>query len=225
MVRFYFIMMIFAISAKAQNYCDSVKVWFQEEHWSYYKLPYNPFEETEDTELEILYLKSSGNLYTIRIGFVIEIIDSNIFFRFYTPETDEYNEIDYNKSSVLSKKQYSELKKIVLESDIFQKIVGIPDPPISMFEKERLRIKYKDIKIYGGMFNYLEYGNLSEEDRNTIVNCERKLTSSIGGDYDQIINWLQMQFEDLDKLMKEAYKYDQSKNNYNKIQKTPRQKD
>jgi hypothetical protein len=105
--------------------------------------------------------------------------------------------------------QINSIKAVIASAEIKQLKKGVPRPDASAHTKEVLVIKYKDkhIDITGGMFHHVIFeDDISKVKRNREIALERKLTSSIGGDYDKVFTELKKYFIDLNDLIKQVKK-------------------
>ncbi|HXB11792.1 MAG TPA: hypothetical protein VNZ45_07395 [Bacteroidia bacterium] len=165
------------------------------------------FADYKNAKLIVNYFCSDGISVTNRYSYEIVVIDSTLMMGFDSPETEALGYISYEKRQMLTHSQFQALKAILLNSDLTQKKIGIPRPDVSAHTKEVLIVRYGDINIAGGMFHY----NMLQEDQpksriEANVARQRRLTSSIGGDYDAVIHALEGYFTDLTGLMNQALK-------------------
>lgn len=163
--------------------------------------------ENKNAEFFIKYnysdKKSSSDNYT----YGITIVDSLLILEFYSPESDSYNFLSYKKMQILSISMIDSIKKIVVQSRLKQSIEGFPVIEGSAQTNENLFIKYGEIHIAGG----LAYSNIvSFPDIEPLkqikqkISEERRVSSSITGNYDLLITNLNLLFIDLNGLILDA---------------------
>lgn len=135
----------------------------------------------------------------------IILVDSLLMSGFSSPKTDSYNYISYQKKYLLTPEQTGTIKSALVSAGLKQTKKGIPQPDASAHEKDVLIVKYKNINIAGGRFNHVIFAdNTSDAQNNKEIRLERKLTSSVGGNFELIIKTLKKYFPDLPKLLEQV---------------------
>ncbi|HEX4373145.1 MAG TPA: hypothetical protein VHZ50_07585 [Puia sp.] len=165
------------------------------------------FADYKNAKLTIDYYFTDGWSTIDRYSYEIIVIDSLFMIAFSSPESDSYKYISYQKKFLLSDLQLDTIKLALKNSKVKQIKNGIPRPDGSAHTKEVLIVKYKKINIAGGM----AYANIAsfpdsepeKEIQKSIIE-DRKLSSSIGGNYDLLIKTLRKYFVDLVKLKKQS---------------------
>ena len=173
-----------------------------------YELPNNKyFDDSKKANLFIKYNYSDSKSIIDGYSYDIVIVDSLLTVRFNSSNTDSFNYIDYKKIIILDSITIDSLKNIIKTSKIRQYINGMPTSENSAKTTENLFIKYKNIKIAGGFVysNAVSFSDsVSDEDMARQINYERKLSSSISGNYDLIIEKLKFLFDNLSALIMES---------------------
>jgi hypothetical protein len=165
------------------------------------------FSDYKNAKLIINYYCADGWSVTNRYSYEVVIIDSMLMLGFDSPETESMRYISYEKKMMLSGTQVRELEDMLDNANLTQEKTGIPRPDMAANTKEVLIVRYKNLNIAGGMFHY----NVIQEDRmlasiNAQVQHQRKITSSIGGNYDLVIQTAKSYFKDLNELLTEELK-------------------
>ena len=154
----------------------------------------------KNAKLKIDYFFTDGWSTGDRYSYEIIVIDSLIMIAFSSPESDSYKYVSYEKKFLLPASGINAIKLAVLNSKIKQKKNGIPRPDGSAHTKEVLIVKYKQIDIAGGM----AYANIASfpdseplEKLNKEIAKDRRLSSSLGGNYDLLIKTLKSNFVEI----------------------------
>jgi hypothetical protein len=169
----------------------------------------NNYKAFPNAKLIVDYYYTNGISYGDRFSYEIILVDSLLMFAFSSPETDSYNYISYQKKQLLAPEQVSKVKSILVSAGLKQTKKGIPQPDASAHEKDVLIIKYKNINIAGGRFNHVVFpDSATDTQNNKEIYLERKLTSSIGGNYELVIQALKKYFSDLPKLLEQVQRTD-----------------
>ena len=206
MNRYSFVAVLLLLLVKpAFAQVDSADVNIKDIH--YEPITEDYFADYKNAKLIVNYYCSDGTSITNRYSYEVVVIDSTLMLGFDSPETEALGYISYEKKQMLTHAQFQTLKDILVKAELVQKKIGIPRPDVSAHTKEVLIVRYGDINIAGGMFHY----NMLQEDQpksriEADVARQRRLTSSIGGDYDSIIHLLEAYFTDLLGLMNQALK-------------------
>jgi hypothetical protein len=167
----------------------------------------NNYKDFPNAKLILDYYYTNGISYGDRFSYEIILIDSLLMFAFSSPETDSYRYISYEKKQLLAPEQVSKVKSIVGAAGLKQTKKGIPRPDASAHEKDVLIVKYKNINIAGGRFNHVIFPDTaSDAQNNKEIASERKLTSSVGGNYELVVSTLKKYFVDLPKLLDQVQK-------------------
>ncbi len=193
------------LTNKALGQADSV--YFDVKDIKYKPVTEDYFADYKGAKFILNYYCSDGWSASNRYSFQVVVIDSLLMVGFDSPETDGLRYTSFEKRTILSKRMLDSLKNILGDAGLKQKREGIPEPNGTSNTKEVLLVRYGNLNIAGGMFYY----NMLQEDAstdkiNTIVQRERNLTSSIGGDYDMVIQTLVSLFPDLNSLRTQVVK-------------------
>jgi hypothetical protein len=175
----------------------------------YEPLTEDNYKSFPNAKLIVDYYYTNGISNGDRYSYEIILVDSLLMFGFSSPETEDYNYIFYNKKQLLTAKQVNSIKSVLVSAGLKQTKKGIPQPDASAHEKEVLIVKYKNVDIAGGLFNHVIFEDgMTEAKVNKEIAQERKLTSSIGGNYDMFIKALKKYFLDLPNLLGQIQKTD-----------------
>ncbi len=166
----------------------------------------NYFSEYKNARLIANYYCSKGLTDNDRYSYEVVVIDSVLMCGFDSPETESMNYISYQRKQLLTSSQKNALRNVLDNAGLKQLRLGIPRPDIAAHTKEVIIVNYGKLKLQGGMVNYNLQEDFSQEQKSTEAAKERRQTSSIGGNYDALINVLTGFFTDLDKLKREAMK-------------------
>ncbi len=169
----------------------------------------NNYKAFPKAKLIVDYYYTNGISYGDRYSYEIILVDSLLMFGFSSPETDSYNYISYQKKQLLTSKHVNAIKSVLTSAGLKQTKKGIPQPDASAYEKDVLIVTYKNINIAGGRFNHVIFpDSATEAQNNKEIASERKLTSSVGGNYELVIETLKKYFSDLPKLLEQVQKLD-----------------
>lgn len=165
------------------------------------------FADYKGAKLIINYYCAEGWSMSNRYSFEVVLIDSLLMTGFYSPETESMRYISYEKKMLIPSALADSMKNRLGRAGLTQLKAGVPSPTASANTKEVLIVKYGGSNIAGGMFFY----NMMQEDASTSkinasVARQRKLTSSIAGDYDAIIKAMKDLFPELNQLMTQVLK-------------------
>ena len=175
----------------------------------YTPLTENNYKGFPEAKLIVDYFYTNGTSYGDRFSYEIILIDSLLMLGFGAPETDSYHYVSYEKKQVLTAEQVTKIKSRLTEAGLKQTKKGIPEPDASAHEKDVLIVKYKNMDIAGGRFNHVIFPDAaSDADNKKEIALERKLTSSVGGDYELVVQTLKKYFVDLPQLLAQAQKPD-----------------
>ncbi|AEW02210.1 hypothetical protein A4D02_34605 [Niastella koreensis] len=171
----------------------------------YKPLTENNYKAFPNAKLIIDYYYTNGISYGDRYSYEIILIDSLFMVAFDSPQTDGYNYISYQKKQLLTDEQANSIRAVLVSAGLKQIKKGIPEPDASAHEKEVVIVKYKNLQIAGGRFNHVIFSESSSDAQNNkMIALERKLTSSVGGNYELVFKTLKKYFSDLPKLLEQA---------------------
>lgn len=174
----------------------------------YEPLTQDYFADYPHAKLIVNYYCSDGWSATNRYNYEVVLIDSLLMLGFESPETDEMRYISYQKKTVVPQAFVDSVKNLLGRAGLKQLKQGIPKPVMAANTKEVLIVKYSTVQIAGGVFYYnMLQQDMPQEKINAMVRRERQLTSSIGGDYDNVMLAMKSYFPELSNLMTEALKY------------------
>lgn len=165
------------------------------------------FSDYKGAKLIVDYYCSDGWSISDHYSYQVVLVDSLLMLGFYSPETEGLRYISYEKKILLPSSVADSVMTMLDKAKLKQVKQGIPQPTAAGNTKEVLIIKDSNLNIAGGMFYY----NVIQEDAtpeqvNAIRKRERKLTSSIGGDYDSIIQAMVALFPELGSLTQQVLK-------------------
>jgi hypothetical protein len=165
------------------------------------------FADYKGAKIIVNYYCSDGWSISDHYSYTVILVDSLLMLGFYSPETDGLRYISYEKKILLSSSITDSMEHMLNRAHLKQIKEGIPTPTAAANTKEVLIVKYRDLNIAGGMFYY----NVLQEDAspkeiNAMVSKERKLTSSIGGDYESIMKAMINLFPELKSLTQQVLK-------------------
>jgi len=173
----------------------------------YESIPKDYLKEYKKASFIADYFFTDGFSTNDRYHYEIIITDSLLTLNFYSPKSDSYKHIVYNKKKLLNDNELNQLKQIAITAQLKQSKKGIPNAKFSYYTQEVLIVQYNNISIAGG----LAYGNIanypdseSESQVTKEIADDRKQSSSISGNYDLVISALKKYFVDLDKLKKQS---------------------
>ncbi len=163
------------------------------------------FKEYKDAKLIVDYYCTTGISTQDRYSYEIILIDSVLMFAFNSPNTENYNHVSYENKRILPNLQFAEFKIDLTSAKLTQIKNGIPYPNASANNKEVLIVKFDNINIRGGLFNYVLYeSSKSQKEIEENVAFTRKESSSIGGDYEKVFSELKQYISNLDSLITQA---------------------
>jgi hypothetical protein len=166
------------------------------------------FSDYPHAKLIVNYYCSEGWSVNDRYSFEVVLIDSLLMLGFESPGTETMRYISYQKRTVVSQAFVDTVKNLLGRAGLTQVKQGIPKPVAAANTKEVLIIKYATINIAGGLFyNTMIQEDASQEKINAMIQRERKLTSSIGGDYESVMLAMKSYFTELNNLTTEVLKY------------------
>lgn len=200
---FFFLMLVSVARVSAQT--DSADINIKDIHYEPVTEDY--FSDYKYAKLIVNYYCSDGWSANDRYSYEVVLIDSLLMVGFDSPETEGMNYISFQKKTIIPEALVDTIKNTLGRAGLIQVKSGIPIPVAAAHTKEVLIVKYAGINIAGGLFYY----NMLQQDMpadkiNAMIAKERKLTSSIGGDYDSVILAMRNLFPDLNALMSEALK-------------------
>lgn len=166
----------------------------------------NVFEQAPNAKLKLDYYHTDGYSSGNRYWYEIIIIDSLMILNFQSPDNDDWNYINYQKQVVLEDETLTRIKIGISESKLKQKKKGIPKPPGTGYGADRLYIENGNLNIAGGTVYMCVGADMSEEQYQKRISMEKKISSTISGDYQKIFNLLEGLFTDLPTLMKSKNK-------------------
>ena len=173
----------------------------------YKAIPKDYLKEYNKASFIADYFFTDGWSTNDRYHYEIIVTDSLLTLNFYSPKSDSYKHVVYNKKKLLNDSELNKLKQIVRTAQLKQSKKGIPNARFSAYTQEVLIVQYNHISIAGG----LAYGNIvsypnseSEKQVNKEIADDRNQSSSISGNYDLLISALKKYFVDLDKFKKQS---------------------
>jgi len=171
----------------------------------YKPLTENNYKAFPNAKLIVDYYYTNGISLGDRYTYEIVLIDSLFMVAFDAPETDRYNYVSYQKKKLLTAEQVNSIRAVLNSAGLKQTKKGIPEPDASAHEKEVLIVKYKNLNIAGGRFNHVIFSEgTSDAQNNKEIALERKLTSSVGGNFELVIKTLKKYFSDLPELTEQV---------------------
>lgn len=180
-------------------------------NYTYEQLNIDLKKDYNDAEFIADYYFTEGISLGARYYYEILVIDSVISLIFDAPGFDCYNYVKYVKRFQLEPEDLDSLKKIINKAGLKQTHEGIAHWEGSMYTREILVIKSDTLFIAGGQTympeaKYPEY--INEDEARKAIEKDKRDSSSISGDYDSIVNFLNKYFTNLSDLLLEAKKYD-----------------
>lgn len=140
---------------------------------------------------------SSGNRY----WYEIIIVDTLLIFNFKSPSNDDWDYINYQKQSIIDSDSLKNILRKIQNSNIQQKVKGIPIPQGSGYGGDRLYIESAEVKLAGGTV-YMNVGlDMPEELWQKKIQIEKETSSTISGDFQGLFNYLESLFVDLPILL------------------------
>jgi hypothetical protein len=194
-------MVLFSGYTFAQN--DSIDI----KNVHYEPVTQDYFADYSHATLIVNYYCSDGWSISNRYSFEVVLIDSVLMLGFDSPETESMRYISYQKKTILSPDRVDTIKNILGRAGLTQTKLGIPSPTAAANTKEVLIVRYASTNIAGGLFYYNAISqDESQEKINAMIEREKKLTSSIGGDYESVMLAMKNYFPELSGLMSDAIK-------------------
>jgi hypothetical protein len=164
---------------------------------SYIETESGLFPGYENAGLIIDYFSTNGYSHGDRYKFEIIIIDSLLMVTFVAPGTDSFNEISYEKRTILSKKDVLNIQKRLEKAKLTLKWQGVPHPEFSCYGQEVILVRSKSLNLDGGA----AWSSCGSEDE-----AADEISTNLAGDYRSVFNYLETYFKDLKKLMKKVRK-------------------
>jgi hypothetical protein len=145
------------------------------------------------------YYKTEGVSTEDRYRFEVIVIDSLVSLTFRSPESENFHYVDYQKERLLSNDERAQLSQALASAKLTQTKSGIPNAKFTGYGQEVLIIRSSAFNITGGV------AWIAISDNADSMDADRKMTTSIGGNYDTFFSYLRrVYFPDLDALMREA---------------------
>ncbi|WNM20093.1 hypothetical protein [Flavobacterium capsici] len=162
----------------------------------------NAFEGVKNAKFKLDYYHTDGYSTGNRYWYEVVIIDSLMILNFKSPDNDDWNYINYQKQVVLGDDALEAIKSKISETKLKQKTKGIPIPPGTGYGADRLYIEGDEIEIAGGTVYMCVGEEMPLENIDKRISLEKKLSSTISGDFQTFFNLLEKLFTDLPMLMK-----------------------
>ncbi len=150
--------------------------------------------------LSIHYFKTEGISNDERLTFEIAIEDSLVCTAFETPDAADFRYVSFRKKRLLSPSEQKRLIRSLAQSRLYQKHDGVPIASFSGSGREVFLIRREDSVIFGGM----AWSTVGTDDSPPQSDVERRVTSTIGGNYDLFIREIKSLFPELPHLMSEG---------------------
>ena len=182
----------YAVSARAQA-AESVDT----SDYEYENPADSLFPGYDSAQLIIDYYKTEGTTIEDRYRYEIIMIDSLLSLTFRSPESENFSYVDYQKERLLSGQERSEIRQALAAAKLIQTKHGIPTAKFTGYAQEVLVIRSNALNIAGG----LAWSAIGEE---IDAKADRKVTASIGGNYDAFFAMLRHYFPDLNGLIEES---------------------
>lgn len=184
------------------------------DEYEYENLDSGTFDGYEDADFKLDYYLSYGSTAYDRFTYEFVVIDSTMLLVFNSPQTQNYNLIEFRKKIIASPATLKEFKKIVDKAGLRQIKKGVPLPKSPAYAREIIVVNYKSkqIDITGGITSSVAFDkSMTPEEMQAEMEKERKVSASVSGDIDSIRIFLEKQFPDLKRLIIEAAKAQKSK--------------
>ena len=155
------------------------------------------------------YFFTDGISYGDRHSYEIIVTDSILTLNYKSPNFGSYNYVNYTKQIQLNEEEIDSIKSTIKKANLKQIRKGIAKNDGSMFTREILIINQENIQIIGGQ-TYGPIGSYRDDISDEIalkeIEKDRLNSSTIGGDYDSVINLLKSYFKNLETIFRDSLK-------------------
>jgi len=159
------------------------------------------FSESNKAEFIVDYYVNHTISNGDRRVYEIILINNSMTLSFDSWPSINYNDVHYKKTKLLTKTEFDEIWRTVIETNVHQIHEGILKPDSSHTEQEILIVKNQTINLAGGMFCYPGHScDLTPEEMRAEEDSLHQITSTIGGNYTLLFEKLTTYFPNLDSL-------------------------
>ena len=148
-------------------------------------IPANVFTQFGTASLGVYYFHSTGISLGDRYSYQIVVIDRTLRLEFDSPGTPSFKRVMFRGGRDLAPTEVRDLAQVIRTARLIQRRHAIPRPRFSGHAPEVLIVRTPELEIAGGMFSSTV--GLSSRDR-TETPRERAVSSTIGGDFESVIN-------------------------------------
>jgi len=167
----------------------------------------DPFKNVPEGRLILDYYCTSGFSSTNRYWYEIVVIGNKLTLSFHAFEAENFRKTDYLREYTLPGAIADQLTRVLKKAGLKQLVNGMPVPETAAATKEVLIARHKGIRIGGGRYNRTTFPAGSRQaDIDKIIAAEHAANSSIGGDFDGVVNAMKKQFTALDSLIRVSRK-------------------
>ena len=201
------ISIVFLSAAALSSYAQGAKQPAKYIVTKYERITNDPFKTVPEGKLILDYYCTSGFSSTNRYWYEIVVIGNKLTLSFHAFEAESFRKTDYLREYKIPDAVADHLAHVLKKANLKQLADGIPVPETGAATKEVLIARHKDIRIGGGRYNHTTIGLGSRQsDIDKVIAAERASNSSIGGDFDGVVNALKKQFTALDSLIRVSKK-------------------
>lgn len=166
----------------------------------------NVFEQMPSGKFKLDYYHTDGYSIGNRYWHEVIIIDSLLIFNFKSPNNEDWDYINYQKTTIIDQDSLNNILNFIIKSNIHQKVKGMPIPKGSGYGEDRLYIESRDLKIAGGTI-YMNVGlDMPKELWQQKIKIEKETSSTISGDFQKVFDYLDKLFKDLPMLLESKNK-------------------
>lgn len=163
----------------------------------------DPFKTVPEGKLILDYYCTSGFSSTNRYWYEIVVIGNKLTLSFHSFEAENFRKVDYLREYNLPDAVAGQLVKVLKKAGLKQLVNGLPVPESAAATKEVLIARHKGITIGGGRYNRTTFPpGTTQAGIDKIIAAEHATNSSIGGDFDGVVNAMKKQFPALDSLVR-----------------------